>query len=201
MRKWFCDIQVPYKSSLFLISWNEYFYFRFQLVAQSNGPAQRKLAPYDAAEQQIANTHSSVHFHCFPHPRSELVDIRVNSILVWQCAGLSPAHNACKHPAAVSIRHCTGQRSAAIVMACVSAAFFESSTQEVPSYRSIVRARKMTKQLIQILTFTFKDCNQTRPFLRPLTSRNCRHLSLPNLPRPLSTQETCFRSKMCDPSQ
>lgn len=93
-------------------------------------------------QEQNANTNSSVHFHGSLHPLSELVDIRVNSILMWQGASLAPAHDACKHPPAVPIQHWTGQRSPTIVRACVGTAFFESSTQEILSYRPVVRARK-----------------------------------------------------------
>lgn len=152
-----CDVLKFEKSSLFLISRNEYCHFHFQLVAKSNGPEQRKLAPCDAATISQHSSCSSVHFHGSSHPRSVLVDIRVNAILVWQRACLAPANNACKHPAAVSIQHWTGQRSSAIVRACVSAAFFESGTQKILSYRSVVRARKKKKWSIQTLTRTTKQ--------------------------------------------
>ena len=116
-------------------------------------------------QEQNANINSSVHFHGSLHPLSELVDIRVNSILMWQGASLAPAHDACQHPPAVSI-HWAGQRSPAIVRACVGTAFFESSTQEILSYRPVVRARKKKKWSIGDLTCTVNKCNQREAFLK-----------------------------------
>ena len=68
-------------------------------------------------QEQNANINSSVHFHGSLHPLSKLVDIGVNSILMWQGTSLAPAYNACQHPPAVPIQHWAGQRSPAIVSA------------------------------------------------------------------------------------
>lgn len=127
---------------------NEHFRFssyRLQTYSSIKWPREAYTSPIQRSNTKLTLMHSSVHFHGSPHPRNILVNIRVNSILVWQSAFLAPAHNACKHPAAVPIRHWAGQRSPAIVSACVTAAFFESGTQKVLSYRSVVRPRKKNK--------------------------------------------------------
>lgn len=125
----------------YFVRGNEYLYFSFTVLRSTNLPKNGDNWPHTMQEQN-ANTNSSVHFHGSLHPLCELVDIGVNAILMWQGTSLAPAHDACKHPPAVPIQHWTGQRSPAIVSACVSATFFKSSTQEIISYRPVVRARK-----------------------------------------------------------
>lgn len=120
-------------------------------------------------QEQNANTNSSVHFHGSLHPLSELVDTGVNSILMWQGTSFAPAHDACKHPPAVPIQHWTGQWPPAIVRACIDAAFFKSSTQEVISYRPVVWARKkMNKWAIRNF-----ECNVSKSRRRRAFCKEC----------------------------
>ena len=152
-------------------------------------------------QKKETRTYSSVNFQCCLHPPSVLVYIRVNTIFVRQCTPLYPAHNPCKHPGALPAQIRTGQRSPAIVRACVSATFLESGAQKVPSNCSLVRSRKTHETVNMSFLRWLSTTKSTIYFFRALlTWQNCRFLFPPNQPKPLATLVRNFLARTCVPN-